>query len=59
MILEIPPQKVNFAIQIKSGISPGKEIIVDHGKLYAHTLPFSRHFVGADSKVGAGNFHDR
>jgi hypothetical protein len=26
------PQKVNFAIQIKSGIFPGEVIIVEHGK---------------------------
>ena len=33
MILEVPPQKVNFAIQIISGIFPGEWIIVEHGKI--------------------------
>jgi hypothetical protein len=30
-ILEIPPQKPHFAMQIKSGIFPGKVIIVEAG----------------------------
>ena len=31
-----PPQKVKFAIQIISGIFPGKVICVDHGKIVRH-----------------------
>jgi hypothetical protein len=37
-ILDTPPQKVNFAIQIISGIFPGEGIIVEHGKVSTNSI---------------------